>query len=99
MCRIDRIRNASLIQSVSGRHHVRERAPTGKEVSDDRRLLILKILDILDILVQTTESVGGHVSLLATAGGAVTKRAYRGVKGAVTKRAYRGVTGDLRARF
>ena len=68
ICRIDRIRNASLSQSASGKHHVRKSAHPGKEVSDDRRLLILKILDILEILLQTTESVGGHISLLTTAG-------------------------------
>lgn len=50
---MNRIRNASLIQSALGKHRDRESAPTGKEVSDDRRPLILEILDILEILLQT----------------------------------------------
>ncbi|RKU26384.1 hypothetical protein C6495_17280 [Candidatus Poribacteria bacterium] len=49
------MRHASLIQSALGKHHAREIAHTGKEVSDDRRLLILKILLILEILLQATE--------------------------------------------
>ena len=91
---IDRIRSALLIQSALGKHRDRESAPTGKEVSDDRRLLILKILLILEILIQTTESVGGHISLLTTAGGAVSNRAY------LVHRDWEvSPTGDLRARL
>ena len=82
------MRNASLSQSVPGKHRARESVSTGKEVSDDRRLLILKILKILEILIQTTESVGGHTSLLTTAGGALAKRAY-------TNRARGGKVGDV----
>ena len=63
---MNRIRNASLSQSVPGKHRARERAPTSKEVSDDRRPLILDILLILAILLQTPESVGTHTSLPTT---------------------------------
>ena len=57
----------------------------GKEVSDDRRLLILKNLKIL---IQTTENAGKHTSLPTTAGGAVANRAY-------TNRARGGKVGDV----
>ena len=61
---MNRIRNASLIQSAPGKHHARESAHTGKEVSDDRRLLILKILEILEILIQTNRARGGQAPAL-----------------------------------
>ena len=75
---MNRIRNASLIQSAPGKHRARESAHTGKEVSDDRRPLILKILLILEILIQTTENAGKHTSLPTTNVGALTKCAYQG---------------------
>ena len=81
-----------LIQSAPGKHRDREVAPTEKDVSDDKRLLILEILLTLEILLQTTENAGGHTSLPTTSGGAVANRAYRGFKCAVGNRAYRGLT-------
>ena len=54
---MNRIRNASLIQ--------RERLPE-KRFPTTGDLLILKILLILDILLQTTENVGKHTSLPTT---------------------------------
>ena len=79
-----------LSQSAPGKHHARKSAHTGKEVSDDRRLLILKILDILDILLQTTENAGRHTSLPTTAGGALARHAYRGFTGARLQSAFTG---------
>ena len=61
MNRMNRIRNTSLIQIAPGKHRARERAPTGKEVSDDRRPLIL---EILKILIQTDED--GQAQCLST---------------------------------
>ena len=80
-----------LSQSAPGKHRDREVASTGKEVSDDKRLLILKILLILEILLQTTEDPGGHTSLPTTAGGVVSNRAYRGF----TARLETAPTGNL----
>ena len=60
------MRHTSLIESAPGKHRDWEVASTGKEVSDDRRPLILDILLILEILLQTTESVGTHTSLPTT---------------------------------
>ena len=83
---MNRIRNALLIQSAPGKHRDWESAHTGKEVSDDRRPLIL---EILKILIQTDED--GQAQCLSTPyreeraykarlqdGGAVANRAYRG---------------------
>ena len=80
MNRMNRIRNASLIQSALGKHRDREVPPTRKPVNialgrarlQAKRfpttgdLLILSILLILEILLQTTESVGKHTSLPTT---------------------------------
>ena len=68
---IDRMRHALLIQRAPGKHRDREVAPTEKDVSDDKRLLILEILLILDILLQTTENAGRYTSLPTTSSGAV----------------------------
>ena len=105
--RTHRIRNTLLIQSAPGKHHARESAPTGKEVSDDRRPLILEILLILDILIQTDED--GQAQCLSTP--YREERAYKArlpgiYRSALAKRAYpvhrdREVspTGELRARL
>ena len=57
------MRNASLIQSALGKNCHWEVASIGKEVSDDRRLLILEILRIPYILLQTIENAGKHTCL------------------------------------
>ena len=66
---MNKIRNALLIQSALGKHRDRESASTGKEGLPQQETRILFILLILDILLQTTENVGGHISLPTTAGG------------------------------
>ena len=93
MNRMNRIRNALLIQSALGKHRARESASTGKEgLPHDKRPLILDILIIPKILIQTTREMGGHPSLPTTSSGAVKNRAYRGFKSALTKLAYRLIT-------
>ena len=87
------MRHASLSQSVPGKHRDREVAPTRKEVSDDKRLLILEILKILEILLQTDEN--GQAQCLSTpyreerACKARLPEIYRGFKSAVANRAYK----------
>ena len=86
---INRMRHASLIQSALGKHRDWESAHTGKEVSDDRRPLILEILRILEILIQTDED--GQAQCLSTPyrEERVFKARLPGIyRSALTKRAY-----------